>query len=63
VSVIYSLTDLLGWLRPMLLRMAAQPGARRSAAILLGSLTLKAVILVSGILLTFWPDRPARHHP
>ena len=56
-SVLYYALDLLGWLRPMFLRMRTTPGVRRTMAIVLGSLTFKAVILVAGILLAFWPDR------
>mgnify|MGYP001553396113 CR=1 FL=1 len=57
LSVAYSLADLLGWLRPMLLRMRIHEGFRHGAAVLLGSLTFKAILLFSGILLAFWPGR------
>ena len=61
LSVIYSALDLLGWLRPVLLRMRIHEGPRRAAAIVLGSLFFKAVLLTGGVLLTFWPERPSRH--
>jgi hypothetical protein len=56
-TVLYYALDLLGWLRPFFLRMRANAGARRTIAIVLGSLTFKAVILIVGILLAFWPER------
>jgi hypothetical protein len=56
LSVIYSVVDLLGWLRPPLLRLRIHGGSERLAAIVLGSLSLKAAILIVGILLAFWPD-------
>jgi hypothetical protein len=65
-SLAYSATDLLGWLRPMLLRWRAHPGFPHTAAVVLGSLTFKTLILVIGILLAFWPPRAgksARHVP
>jgi hypothetical protein len=57
LSVVYSLIDLLGWLRPPLLRMRAHGGPERLAAIVLSSLSLKAVVLIVGALLTFWPEQ------
>jgi len=60
LSVLYSAADLLGWLKPTLLRMRVHEGWERTTGIVLGSLTLKAVVLASGILLAFWPDRPRR---
>jgi hypothetical protein len=60
VSALYSAADLLGWLRPVLLRMRIHDGWERTTAIWIGSLTLKAVVLASGILLAFWPERPRR---
>lgn len=62
-SVIYSAVDLLGWLRPIFLRMRIYEGPRRTAAIVLGSLTFKAIILLSGIVLAFWPERSGRRSP
>ena len=56
-SVLYSAADLLGWLRPVLLRMGAHAGPRRTTAIVLGSLTFKAVILAIGLVLAYWPER------
>ena len=60
LSVSYSALDLLGWLRPTLLRLRIHGGARQIVAIVLGALFFKAVILTSGVLLTFWPERPPR---
>jgi hypothetical protein len=60
LSVVYSALDLLGWLRPVLLRMRIHEGLRRTAAIVLGSLFLKAVILIGGVFMAFWPERPPR---
>ena len=59
-SVLYSAIDLLGWMRPIFLRMRIHEGTRRMAAIALGSLTFKAIILISGVLLAFWPEPPSR---
>jgi len=60
LSVIFSALDLIGWLRPPLLRMRAHGGVERVAAIVLGSLSLKAVVLIVGVLLAFWPSE-SRH--
>jgi hypothetical protein len=60
LSVLYSAIDLAGWLRPVLLRMRIHEGFRRNAAIVLGSMTFKAVILLSGAVLAFWPERRRR---
>jgi hypothetical protein len=57
VSLGYSAFDLLGWLRPLLLRWRAHTGVPHTAAIVLGSLTFKALILIAGMLLAFWPAR------
>jgi hypothetical protein len=57
-SALYSTADLAGWLRPMLLRLRIHDGTRRAIGIAMGSLTLKTVILVIGIALAFWPERP-----
>jgi cation transporter-like permease len=57
LSAVYSLIDLLGWLRPPLLRMRVHGGPERLAAIALSSLSLKAVVLIVGVLLAFWPER------
>jgi cation transporter-like permease len=57
LSVVYSFIDLLGWLRPPLLRMRAHGGSERLLAIVLASLSLKAVVLLVGVLLAFWPER------
>ena len=60
LSILYSAIDLLGWLRPVLLRMRIHDDFRRTAALVLGSLTLKAIILFTGMLLAFWPARVKR---
>ena len=56
-SLVYSLADLLGWLRPKLLMLGVNGGAKRTLAVVLGSLAFKAVLLVAGIGLAFWPGR------
>jgi hypothetical protein len=63
LSVLYSAADLVGWLRPTLLRLRVHQGPSRWAAIVLGSLTLKAVVLMTGAVLAFWPQRPQRPTP
>ena len=60
LSVIYSALDLLGWLRPALMRLRIHEDLRRTTALVLGSLFLKAVMLIGGVLLAFWPERPPR---
>jgi hypothetical protein len=55
-SVILSAFDLIGWLRPPLLRMRAHGGIERVAGIILSSLSLKAIVLIVGLLLAFWPS-------
>ena len=57
LSVLYSAANLLGWTRPVLLRMGTHPGPRRTMAVVLGSLTFKAVILAIGMVLAYWPER------
>lgn len=56
-SVADSLLWLSGWFHPMALRWRVHGGAERLAAIALGSLTFKAVLLVTGAALAFWPAR------
>jgi hypothetical protein len=63
LSVLYSVADLAGWLRPMLLRMRVHQGPSRWAAIVLGSLTLKALMLMTGAVLAFWPERARPAQP
>ena len=58
VSVLDSLLWLSGWLHPLALRWRAAGGAERTIAIVLGSLTFKAVLLFAAILLAFWPQKP-----
>lgn len=60
LSVVYSLIDLAGWLRPWFLEWRLQGGVERTGAIVLGSLFFKAVILFTGALLAFWPRRRQR---
>jgi hypothetical protein len=55
-SVIFSALDLLDWVRPLLLRMRAHGGIERVAGIILSSLSLKAIVLIVGVLLAFWPS-------
>jgi hypothetical protein len=62
VSAAYSALELSGWLRPSFLRMRAHGGAERLAAVVLGSLSLKAVLLIVGALLAFWPMRTGGEH-
>ena len=57
VSVVASLLTLSGWLHPMALRWRAAGGLYRSAAIVMGSLTFKAALLVAAAVLAFWPNR------
>jgi hypothetical protein len=57
LSVIFFAADLMGTFKPMFLRMRAHGGTERFIAVILGSLSLKAVILFAGILLAFWPER------
>ena len=56
-SVIDSLLWLSGWFHPVALRWRAHGGVERAAAIALGSLTFKAVLLMAGALLAFWPSK------
>ena len=57
VSVLDSLLWLSGWFHPMALRWRAAGGVERTIAIVLGSLTFKAAVLLAAILLAFWPRR------
>jgi len=58
VSAIYSSLDLMGVMRPMFLRWRAHGGIDRTFAVLLGSLSFRAVLLLTAAILSFWPDRP-----
>jgi hypothetical protein len=60
VSLVYSALYLTGRFHPMWLRMRAHGGAERVVATVLGSLTLKAVVLVVAALMAFWPERRRR---
>jgi hypothetical protein len=55
VSLVYNGLALSGRFRPMWLRMRAHGGVEQSLAIVLASLSLKAVLLASGAVLAFWP--------
>jgi hypothetical protein len=55
-SIVFSALDLIGWVKPPLLRMRAHGGTERAIAIMLGSLSLKAIVLFAGVLLAFWPS-------
>ncbi|HZT75808.1 MAG TPA: hypothetical protein VFA27_04065 [Vicinamibacterales bacterium] len=57
VSIVDSLLWLSGWFHPMALRWRAAGGVQRTMAIVLGSLTFKAVLLIAAVLLAFWPKR------
>lgn len=57
VSLAYSALALTNRFHPMWLRMRAHGGAERLIATALGSLTLKAVVLIVGAVLAFWPER------
>ena len=56
-SLAFSGFYLAGTFHPMALRMRAHGGFERAAAIALSSLTLKAVVLIAGAILAFWPAR------
>jgi hypothetical protein len=56
-SVADSLLWLSGWFHPMAMRWRAAGGAYRATAIVLGSLTFKAVLLLTAAVLAFWPRR------
>jgi hypothetical protein len=56
VSLVYSALYLTGRFHPMWLRMRAHGGPERVAATVVGSLAFKAVVLVAGAVLTFWPE-------
>ena len=56
-SLVYSALYLTGRFHPMALRMRAHGGFERAATIALSSLTLKAVVLIAGAILAFWPAR------
>ena len=57
LSVIFFAADLMGVFRPALLLMRAHGGTERLVGVILGSLSLKAILLITGILLAFWPNR------
>ncbi|HZP47841.1 MAG TPA: hypothetical protein VFB07_04880 [Vicinamibacterales bacterium] len=57
VSVVDSVLWLSGWFHPVALRWRAAGGAERIIAVVLGSLTFKATLLIVAVLLAFWPDR------
>jgi hypothetical protein len=55
VSLVYDGLALSGRFRPMSLRMRAHGGIEQTIAAVLGSLSLKAVLLAAGAVLAFWP--------
>lgn len=57
LSVVDSVLWLSGWFHPMALRWRAAGGAERTIAVVLGSLTFKAALLIVAVLLAFWPER------
>ena len=57
VSVAYSAVALTTRFHPMSLRMRAHGGIERIAAIVLGSLSFKATLLIVAAILAFWPSR------
>ena len=57
VSVGYSALALTTRFHPMALRMRAHGGFERTAAIVLGSLSFKAALLIAAAILTFWPSK------
>ena len=57
VSVAYSAADLAGWLHPRLLMLGVNGGPKRTLAVILGSISFKAVLLLLGAGLAFWPSR------
>jgi hypothetical protein len=57
VSVVDSLLWLSGWFHSIALRWRAHGGVERAIAIVLGSLTFKALLLFTGVVLAFWPQR------
>ncbi len=57
MSVVDSVLWLSGWFHPMALRWRAAGGAERTIAVVLGSLTFKAALLIVAVLLAFWPER------
>jgi len=59
VSVLDSLLWLSGWFHPVALRWRAAGGVQHTIAIVLGSLTFKAALLLAAILLAFWPAKPS----
>lgn len=57
VSMVYSGLELTKRFHPMWLRMRAHGGAQWLIATALGSLSLKAIVLIVGALLAFWPEK------
>jgi hypothetical protein len=56
LSVVSSALALSGRLHPVALRWMAHGGAQRTAAVVLGSLSFKAILFVVAALLAFWPE-------
>ena len=57
ISLVYSALELTKRFHPMWLRMRAHGGAERLIATALGSLSLKAIVLIAGAALAFWPEK------
>lgn len=58
-SIADSVLNLLGRFHPLALRMRAHGGTERMIAVVVGSLSLQALVLITGALLTFWPESQA----
>lgn len=56
-SIAYSALALTSRFHPMSLRMRAHGGIERMAALVLGSLSFKASLLIVAAILAFWPTR------
>ena len=59
-SLLYSALALSGRFHPLALRMRAHGGVEHAVAVVLGSLSFKAVVLLTGAILAFWPAQKDR---
>jgi len=57
VSIGYSAMALTTRFHPMSLRMRAHGGSERMTAIVLGSVSFKASLLIVAAIVAFWPSR------
>jgi len=57
LSLVYSALYLTGRFHPMWLRMRAHGGTERAIATVFGSLAFKAIVLIAGAFMAFWPER------